>query len=692
MAYGQFEQFIRNMTRVMSTVNTKLQRDLTLRTRVARRFSMVEVAALLGVDTTYLTRISSEEAAIIGSNPAAKRPYIHWRKKGSPVKVVTFGAQKGGTGKSLSAAHFAQYVNLHYGLRVGVIDADPQATVSLYFADDGLPLFAPDTPTLADFMGVDDPSATSVSSRSPAALNAIWRHTPWPGIKLIPGGANIQNGDISLFFMSQQTKTPVYRVLRDAIAKWDKGNGPRNEVHELRHADGTFNATAYQEALDETVDVIVIDQQPSLTLMQLNGLIAADNVVIPQTMKGFDLATLATYVSNIGEYMEFIMGFEADLEIGAGAHMVLPTIVQEQNTQDTDQILDLYRKAPRDVLQVWYARSDAIANAAEEYKSIYEYLPPKTRRVKLNVDAEDQSLTSDVDTESGPKPQLGGMWGGSAMNMMKQRIEEANGSLLEAIKGGMVAVALNPNQVVDKVGTDRLTKWDDDEDFQQLVANIKRRGQKQPIRVRPEAPDWQPNQDKPLETNDKFVIQSGRRRLEACRTLGLKVNAIIATPEADQMQADLEERFHENTMRRDLNGFEELLSIGVLAQGLRDMSQQDIADRLGVPQGDVSLGLACVEHRRVILDQVDITKTPKRAYRAMIPKLKRGERLTPLLPPEVTGDVPQRFDVRGVPMKTKPINRGFSVQIDKALVSDDHLDAMLVDLAKVVLKYQLKKK
>lgn len=63
MAYGNFEQFIRNMTRVMGSVNTKLQRDLTLRTRVARRFSMTEVAELLSVDVTYLARISNEEDA-----------------------------------------------------------------------------------------------------------------------------------------------------------------------------------------------------------------------------------------------------------------------------------------------------------------------------------------------------------------------------------------------------------------------------------------------------------------------------------------------------------------------------------------------------------------------------------------------------------------------------------------------------
>ena len=419
MAYGQFEQFIRNMTRVMGAVNTKLQRDLTLRTRVARRFSMTEVAQLLAVDTTYLTRLSGDDPqfpdgertgrertfspseimlirALIGSNPGARREHLHWRKPGEPVKVVTFGAQKGGTGKSLSAAHFAQYINLFYGLRVGIIDADPQATVSLYFADESLPLFDPDTATLADFMGVDDPGAQDVTQRTAEELNAIWHATPWPGVRLIPGGANIQNGDISLFFLSQSARVPVYRVLKDAISTWDKGNAPTTRPEELRAADGSFDTEKYAQALDETLDVIVIDQQPSLTLMQLNGLIAADNVVIPQTMKGFDLATLATYVSNIGEYLEFIMGFEADLEIGAGAHMVLPTIVQEQNTQDVDQIVDLYRKAPREVMQVWYSRSDAIANAAEEYKSIYEYLPPKTRRVSARAFMDNANAVNDA--------------------------------------------------------------------------------------------------------------------------------------------------------------------------------------------------------------------------------------------------------------------------------------------------------
>ena len=419
MAYGQFEQFIRNLGRVMTQVNTKLQRDLTMRSRVSRRFSMTEVAEFLGVDATYLTRINKDEPAfpegerngrersftpseimqirgILASRPGARRDHLFWRQSGDPLKVITFGAQKGGTGKSLTAAHFAQYLSLFYGLRVGIIDADPQATASLYFADAELPLFSPDTATLAEFMGVDDPGSTSLTARTPEEINAIWRPTPWPGTRLIPGGANIQNGDISLFFLSQGSRLPVYRVLRDAIDGWSNAYPPLTKPTDLRTAEGAFDADAFGNALNETLDVIVIDQQPSLTLMQLNGLIAADSVVIPQTMKGFDLATLATYVGNIGEYLDFIMGFESDLEIGAGEHIVLPTIVQEQNNQDTDQILDLYRRSPREISQVWYNRSDAIANAAEEYKSIYEYMPPRTRRTSAKAFMANANAVNDM--------------------------------------------------------------------------------------------------------------------------------------------------------------------------------------------------------------------------------------------------------------------------------------------------------
>lgn len=314
------------------------------------------------------------------------------------------------------------------------------------------------------------------------------------------------------------------------------------------------------------------------------------------------------------------------------------------------------------------------------------------RKRKLDATIPEETLNTPIEPENDRKGSMGGMWAGSAMNMLKQRIEDAHGSLYAGVMAGTVSLELDPDQIVDGVGSDRMTSWQADEDFAALKANIKRRGQTQPIRVRPVNEDWTPDQANPLKTSDQFMIQSGRRRLEACRALGQPVLAIVSTVKGDQDLADLEERFHENTMRRNLNGFEELISIGLLARSLGELTQAEIAARLGVGQGDVSLGLACLDHRATIMDQVDIATIPKRGYRAMIPKLNRGERLTPVLPKALTGEFTQPYDVRGVRMAAKRGPRGYDISMKQTQVAEADLENMLVDIAKIVQKYQSKKK
>ena len=222
------------------------------------------------------------------------------------------------------------------------------------------------------------------------------------------------------------------------------------------------------------------------------------------------------------------------------------------------------------------------------------------------------------------KPGMGGMWGGTAMNMLRQRLEDTRASIIDGVLNGTVAIELLPAQVEDSTGSDRQVGWEDDPEFQALMDNISRRGQTQAIRVRPVDPSWEPNRDHPLDTADKFIIQSGRRRLAACQILDRKVVAVIATVEGEAALADLEERFHENTMRKNLSGFEELLSIGLIGDALGDLSQQEIAQRLSVSQNDVSLGRSCVELHDRIVAEVDIQNTPKRAFREIIPRLRGG--------------------------------------------------------------------
>lgn len=308
------------------------------------------------------------------------------------------------------------------------------------------------------------------------------------------------------------------------------------------------------------------------------------------------------------------------------------------------------------------------------------------RKRKLNASLADP--TQEPDSTEPPKSNMGGMWAGSAMNMLKQRIEDAHGSLQQGILAGTVALELDPGQIEDALGSDRLTPWQEDEDFAALVANIKRRGQTQPIRVRPKSAEWAPGSDNPLETKDKFLLQSGRRRLEACRALGRKVRAVVSTEQGDKALADLEERFHENTMRRDLNGFEELVSVGLLARSLQELTQTEIAERLGVGQGDVSLGLACLEYRDDILAQVDITTTPKRQYRALLPKLKRGEPVgQEAAPRKATSRSSKSREIAGVLYEAQKQRDGYLVQVKRAQIPEEDLDRLMDEIAQLVQKY-----
>ena len=59
------------------------------------------------------------------------------------------------------------------------------------------------------------------------------------------------------------------------------------------------SAAKLESALTETLDVIIIDYQPALTLFQLNNVMASTSLIIPQTMKGFDIATLSTFVTGL---------------------------------------------------------------------------------------------------------------------------------------------------------------------------------------------------------------------------------------------------------------------------------------------------------------------------------------------------------------------------------------------------------
>ncbi len=109
-----------------------------------------------------------------------------------------------------------------------------------------------------------------------------------------------------------------------------------------------------------------------------------------------------------------------------------------------------------------------------------------------------------------------------------------------------------------------------------LTESIRRNGQRVPILVRP------------LE-GDRYSLIYGRRRLEACRALGLKVRAIVTEIEGEQA---LRDQLLENQERRDLSFIERALVAAALLDGDHlpeaERTNRGVAEVLNLTEAGVS--------------------------------------------------------------------------------------------------------
>ena len=408
MHYNSLPEFVSLAKRHASQTLTRYRFAETRKTRVIRRFSHSEVSEILGCDRTYLYTILKHKSApqgifngrektfsvddimmlraIAASNPTkrSKKLTLPWRKPGDPLPVITIHSLKGGTAKSATSANITVFGALMMGLRVLIIDCDPQATSSLYFVDEKTRIIDLDVSTFVNFMGLSsNPPRKLENNYDPQTLNSFWKQTSWPGVRLMPGGSSIQIADMTLQTMSQSDdpeERQVFRMLRDSIDRWERAYPPRTRASDLVDCNGRFDEQKYRSALYETADLIVIDTAPSLSLAQINAVMACDTLCVPASMRGLDLASLNTYLSSLDEYLYASEKLPNPIRFGKSGSVILPTLVNSRNKSDLTTIGEFLATDANFISPVYSKYLEAAANAFQSYRSPYEYIPDKNQK------------------------------------------------------------------------------------------------------------------------------------------------------------------------------------------------------------------------------------------------------------------------------------------------------------------------
>lgn len=266
-----------------------------------RSFAPKEVAAILGISPGHLRNLHREpdfppgQATTNGRRSYAiddlhaARSWLYEQTKaprynperreqdGERLQTTAFVNFKGGSGKTTSATHFAQYLALH-GYRVLLIDLDPQASATALFG------LHPDTDVAAEatFAGW----TRREPEQDPAAVAAaLPQRTYWPKLDLIPASLALQQVEYELVgTLLAQRRYPFYDQLRQLL------------LH-----------------LAPRYDVVVCDCRPDVGMLTLNALIAASGLVVPMPPSMIDFASS-------GEFFRILAQISRDLaEVAPGA-------------------------------------------------------------------------------------------------------------------------------------------------------------------------------------------------------------------------------------------------------------------------------------------------------------------------------------------------------------------------------------
>lgn len=207
--------------------------------------------------------------AHFGTQGSKAKEYLPYRPKGLPAKMVAVANFKGGVGKTSTAAHLAMSAALD-GYKVLVIDLDSQASMTSIFGgkveDEWQTVFPLLARHYAAHLQTDNqrrvdrgdppiPLDDTLTEALGVKAADLVQTTHWPNIDLI-------GAQLNLYWAEFQV--PVWRMQGRGWKLWDA-------LTDILASDGLL----------DQYDLIFIDTPPALGYLTINGLAAADILLVP---------------------------------------------------------------------------------------------------------------------------------------------------------------------------------------------------------------------------------------------------------------------------------------------------------------------------------------------------------------------------------------------------------------------------
>ena len=240
-------------------------------------------------------------------------------------KIVAVTNQKGGVGKTTTAANLSALVG-SLGQRVLIVDIDPQGN-----ATSGLGAEAGENSIYEALMGR-------------TAMTAVLQHTDWPGLDIAAGDIRLAGAEVELVSTPQRESR-----LRQVLT-----------------------------AVRDRYDFIFVDCPPSLGLLTLNALTAADSALIPIQCEYYALEGLSSLMNTMRRVQH---SFNPKLQVEG----ILLTMMDGRTRLSSQVAEEVKRHFGRQVYGVTIPRSVRLGEAPSHGEPIHVYDPKSAGALAYGV-------------------------------------------------------------------------------------------------------------------------------------------------------------------------------------------------------------------------------------------------------------------------------------------------------------------